>query len=63
VRSIPVEAIDFFFSIYLILPATLGHEVYLAFNRNEYEKQKKMFLERKARPVDDNLPAICETIF
>jgi hypothetical protein len=28
-----------FFSIYLILPAALGSEVYSAFNRNEYQKQ------------------------
>jgi hypothetical protein len=26
------------FLIYLILPAALGHEVYLAPNRNEYQK-------------------------
>jgi hypothetical protein len=28
-------------SIYLILQATLGPEVYSASNRNEYQKQKK----------------------
>jgi hypothetical protein len=28
------------FSIYLILPATLGPTVYSASNRNEYQKQK-----------------------
>jgi hypothetical protein len=28
------------FSIYLILPATLGLGVHLASNRNEYQKQK-----------------------
>jgi hypothetical protein len=28
------------FSIYLILPAALGPEVYFASNRNEYQKQK-----------------------
>jgi hypothetical protein len=30
----------FFFSIYLILPATLGPRVHSASNRNEYQKQK-----------------------
>jgi hypothetical protein len=29
-----------FSSIYLILSAALGHGVYSAFNRNEYQKQK-----------------------
>jgi hypothetical protein len=39
--SRPVEENDFFFfSIYLILPAALGPEVYSASNRNEYQKQK-----------------------
>jgi hypothetical protein len=28
------------FSIYLILPAALGHGVYSASNKNEYQKQK-----------------------
>jgi hypothetical protein len=28
------------FSIYAILPAAVGPEVYSASNRNEYEKQK-----------------------
>jgi hypothetical protein len=28
------------FSIYLIIPATLGPEVYSASNRNEFQKQK-----------------------
>jgi hypothetical protein len=52
----------FSFSIYPILPAALGLGAYSAYNRNEYEKQKKMFLERKARPIReaDNLTAICE---
>jgi hypothetical protein len=36
-RSDEVKA---FFSIYLILPATLRPEVYSASNRNEYQKQK-----------------------
>jgi hypothetical protein len=32
------------FIIYLILPATIGLGVYSASNRNEYQKQKKVFL-------------------
>jgi hypothetical protein len=31
---------DFFFSIYLILPAALRSGVYSASNKNEYQKQK-----------------------
>jgi hypothetical protein len=41
----------FSFSIYLILPAALGPGVYSASNRNEYQKQKNMFLGSRARPV------------
>jgi hypothetical protein len=38
-----------YLSVYLILPATLGHGVYSASNRKEYEKQKKViFLGSKA---------------
>jgi hypothetical protein len=36
--------VNTFFSMYLILPAGLGPGVYSASNRNEYQKQKKMFL-------------------
>jgi hypothetical protein len=52
---------DFFFSIYLISPAALGPGVYSASNRNEYQKQKIMFLGSRARPVRkaDNLTADC----
>jgi hypothetical protein len=55
--------VDELFSIYLILPAALGPGVYSASNRNEYQKQKKMFVESSARPVrrTDNLTAICES--
>jgi hypothetical protein len=35
----PDEA-NYFFSIYLILPAALSPGVYLASNRNEYQTQK-----------------------
>jgi hypothetical protein len=47
-----------------ILPAPVapGPGVYSAANRNEYQKQKIMFLGRRVRPVRkaDNLTAICE---
>jgi hypothetical protein len=39
---------ELFLSIYLILPAVLGPGVYSASNRNEYQKQQKMFLRSKA---------------
>jgi hypothetical protein len=39
------------FSIYLILQAALGPGVYSAANRNEYQKQKIMFLESRVLPV------------
>jgi hypothetical protein len=43
---------EWMFSIYLILPATLGPGVYSASNRNEYEKQKKkMFWGSRTQPV------------
>jgi hypothetical protein len=53
-----------FFPICLIFPAALGPGAYSASNRNEYQKQKIMFLGSKARPVRraDNLTAICEAI-
>jgi hypothetical protein len=53
-----------FFSIYLILPSALGPRVYSAPNKNEYQKQKIVFLESRDRPVrmSDNLTAICEKI-
>jgi hypothetical protein len=34
------DEVNEFFSMYLILPATLGPGVYSASNRNEYQKQK-----------------------
>jgi hypothetical protein len=39
------------FLIYLILPSELGSGVHSASNRNEYQKQKIMFLASRARPV------------
>jgi hypothetical protein len=53
-----------FFSIYLILPAALGPGVYSTSNRNEYQRQKKMFLDSRAWLVHKahNLTAICESI-
>jgi hypothetical protein len=50
-RSVVVKALCYnpegckFFSIYLILPATLGPGIYLASNRNEYQKQKNVSWE------------------
>jgi hypothetical protein len=37
--------------MHLTLPAALGPGVHSASNRNEYQKQKKLFLERRERPV------------
>jgi hypothetical protein len=53
-----------FFRIYRSLQAVLGPGVYSAYNRNEYQKQKELFLESRARPVRkaDNLTAIREPI-
>jgi hypothetical protein len=49
-------------SISRVLPAAGGPGVYSATNRNEYQKQKVMFLESRARPVRkaDNLTTIFE---
>jgi hypothetical protein len=49
-------------SIYEILPAAPGPGAYSASDRNEYQKQKIMFLGSRARPVHqaDNLTTICE---
>jgi hypothetical protein len=47
-----------FLSIYLILPAALGPEVYSASNRNEYQKLEDVSGEKRA----DNFTAICEPI-
>jgi hypothetical protein len=46
----PMKSLNFFL-IYLILPAVLGPGVYSASNRNEYQRQKKMFLGSRAWPV------------
>jgi hypothetical protein len=40
VASLRPSEVNEFFSIYLILPATLGSVVYSTSNRNEYHKQK-----------------------
>jgi hypothetical protein len=52
-----------YFSIYIILPATLDPRVYSASNRNELQ-EKKMFLGSKVRTVRraHNVTAICEPI-
>jgi hypothetical protein len=55
----------FFFNLANFSSRTIGPEVYSAFNRNEYKKQKrKMFLASKAWPEReaDNLTTICEPI-
>jgi hypothetical protein len=59
----PDVAIELFW-ICLILPAALGSEVYSTSNRNEYQKQKKMFLWSRARPTlkTENFTAFCEPI-
>jgi hypothetical protein len=38
------------FSINLILPAALGPGFYSVSNRNEYQKEKNMFVESRAWP-------------
>jgi hypothetical protein len=50
------------FPNYLILPTAVGPLVYPIFNRNEYHKQKIMFLGSRVRPVQrsDNPAVICE---
>jgi hypothetical protein len=40
--SRPDEVNNFFLSIYLILPTTLGLEVHSVSNRNKYQKQKNV---------------------
>jgi hypothetical protein len=50
--------------LFLILSPALGLGVDSASNRNEYQKQKKMFLGSRARPAPkaDKLTTICELI-
>jgi hypothetical protein len=50
--------------MHLISSAAPGSEVYSASNRNEDQKQKKMFVDSKALPEReaDNLTTICEPI-
>jgi hypothetical protein len=60
VGSSPDEVIEYF-SIYLILPVELGPGVYSASNRNECQKQKKIFLGSRARPTrkaDTSSPSV-----
>jgi hypothetical protein len=61
--SIPDEMNELL-SVYLILPAALGPGVHSTSNRNEYPKQKIMFLGSRIWAVcrADNLTAICEPI-
>jgi hypothetical protein len=53
------------FSINLILPAALGPEAHSASYRNEYQKQKIMFVGSRARPAvkAHNLTVVCEPFF
>jgi hypothetical protein len=53
-----------FLSIFLVLPAALSHRVYSASNRNEYQRQKQIFLKSRAGPVReaDSFTTICEPI-
>jgi hypothetical protein len=55
------DEVNEFFSIYVIHPAGSGPGVHSASNRNEYQKQKIMFLGRTALQLcrADNLTAIC----
>jgi hypothetical protein len=50
-----------------MIPAALTPEVYSAFNRNEYHRQRRLqiFMGSSERPVceADYLTAICEPIF
>jgi hypothetical protein len=58
--SRPDEAIE----IFNLLAAALGPGVYSTSYRNEYQKQKNIFLWCRERPVlnADKLTAICEPI-
>jgi hypothetical protein len=49
--SSPDKVNYFFFSIYVIFPAALGPAICSASNRNEYHKQKNMFLSSRTRPA------------
>jgi hypothetical protein len=57
--------VNYFFPMYLILPAALGSGTYSVSNRNEYQKHINNISGSRARPVrkDDNVIAICEPIF
>jgi hypothetical protein len=46
-----LDKVNQFFPIYLILPATLGHEVYSASKRNGYQKQKIFCWVQRGRCV------------
>jgi hypothetical protein len=60
VASSPPDAMNEFFSMYLILPAALDPGI----NRNKYHSRIIMFLRSRERPVRkaDNLTAIYELI-
>jgi hypothetical protein len=56
--------VEVFFSVYLILAAALSPGVYSASNKNEYQKQKTMFMGSRTQPARkaDNITAIYEPI-
>jgi hypothetical protein len=58
------DAVNEFFSIYLILPTALGPEDYSALTEMRTRSSEIMFLGSKERPVlrADNLVSICEPI-
>jgi hypothetical protein len=47
-REFEIRWGEWMFSIYLILTPALGPEVYSAFNRNEYQKQKNNVSEQQS---------------
>jgi hypothetical protein len=55
------DKVNEYFSIYLILPASLDHGVYSASRRNGCQKLKNIFLRKNARQTRelDNITANC----
>jgi hypothetical protein len=52
------DKVNTFYSIYIILPAALGLEVYSVSNRNEYQKQKNVSAERSPAGAQDWLATL-----
>jgi hypothetical protein len=63
-REFEIRCGECLLSIYLILPAVLGPEVYSVSKRNAFHSQKNALGGVKRRPVRKayNLTAICEPI-